>query len=302
MNVRHPVVLALVAALVLLLVGLYFVERQQAVAPNGTAETWKTNAGYVAQTGESPQNTLPSPVSTAASNPNTDTGPDTLVIPKGPQLAATTSTKTSPTKSDDSFDFKALLAQLAQLKRDKGTAPAAQNNSTYEQLLNAFSSVPSAIVTATKPPARSAQQQALFEYGNQIGAYIQGFTAVNINMGQTVTDQVTHRTDQAMGDAVRQLGDRYKALGESILAIHDVPPIAEHAHQALGQSYVNLGVALHGVPDATEDQAFLKAITTYNTQADAFSNAFVGMVTLFSSNSVTFNSADSGSVFTFHHN
>ncbi len=285
-------VLTLVFAIILVLVGLYFVEKQRAVSPNGEGATWNTGGAYV-----EPTQTAPSDDShPSLPDVTDDASPATLTIP----TATATPPKKAPATTaqvDGTFDYNAMLAQL---RHDTAQTPAQQANSTYEQLLDAFSFTPTLAVPASK--ARTAEQEAIFAYGNEVGLRLQGFAAVNPNMTATLTDQIKHRTDQALGDAVRDLGNRYKALGEGILAIKDVPPSMSAANQTLGQSYVNLGIALAAVPDATEDKAFIAAITAYNSKADAYTTAFIGMVTLFSAQNVTFESSDAGSAFSFRHN
>jgi hypothetical protein len=291
MNLRHPVVITLVFAIVLVLIGIYFVERQRAVTPSGGSDSFGAiNGGYVSPASVSPDSSgntnLPN------SQASTNTGPDTLVIP-----AATPTPVKTPTKAvaDGAFDYNALLASL---KQDR-TTPSAQANSTYEQLVDAFSFTPT--IKTPEPKVKTAEQQAIFVYGNTVGARLQGFAAVNPNMTQTLQDQIKNRADERLGNAVRDLGGRYRALGESILAIQEVPTAVRSTHESLGQSYINLGEALAQVPDATDDKAFIAAITTYNSKADAFTGAFIGMVTLFSALDVTFESSDAGSVFSFRH-
>lgn len=290
MNLRHPLVITLVFAIVLVLIGIYFVDRQRAVAPSGGSGSFGAiNGGYVSPTSATPDNgdtNLPN------SQTSTNTGPDTLVIPAATPTPAKTSSKTP---ADGTFDYNALLASL---KHDRAT-PSAQANSTYEQLVDAFSFTPT--INTPEPKVKTAEQQAIFAYGNTVGARLQGFAAVNPDMAQTLQDQIKNRADESLGNAVRDLGGRYKALGESILAIQEVPDAVRSAHQSLGQSYVNLGEALAKVPDATDDKAFIAAITAYNNKADAYTGAFIGMVTLFSALDVTFESSDAGSVFSFRH-
>lgn len=293
MNYRYPVLFALSAAVILVLIGIYLVEQKSSVSPTGDGGSFGAiNGGYVAPTAAAPS----SDTGTSLPNPSTNTGPDTLTIP----AATATPARTNPVagkKDDGTFDFNAMLAAL---KHDSPQGVSVQSNSTYEQLSQAFSFAPKLEVPAPKP--KTPAQQAIFAYGNTIGARIQGFAAVNMNMSQIITDQVKHRTDPTYGNPVRDLGQRYKTLGEGILGIKDIPPEVENAHQALGESYVNLGVALSKIPDATDDQAFLAAITAYNYKADAFTNAYAGMAALFTALNVTFESTDPGSAFSFRHN
>lgn len=291
MNMRQPVVLTLIAAAILVLAGLYFVERQRAITPLGTGETWNSGSGYVAteETSAASDSTTPLPDIT------TNTGPDTLVIPKG--TSATSAPVAKAPVTDGVFDYNAMLDQL----RREGAIfkGSEQANSTYNDMVDAFSIGPSVTAVAETIKPRTAKEEAVFEYGNRIGRYVQGFAAVNPNMGQTLTDQINHRNNKTYGDPVRDLGDRYKALGESILAMHDIPPDVEQAHKKLGQSYVDLGVALRAVPDSVGDQELLAAITAYNNKADAYTRSFVAMVALFSALNVSFEQSDPGSAFTF---
>lgn len=291
MNLRQPVVLTLIAAIMLVLAGLYFIERQRAVSPSGTGATWNGGSGYVIS-----EDSFTS-ADTSASPPDisNNTGPDTLVIPPGTSPAAAPVAKSAT--PDGAFDFNAMLAQM---RREGAIYSASKEaSSTFNALLDTFSFGPAITVAEEPKKQRSAKEEAIFEYGNRVGRYLQGFAAVNPNMGQTLNDQIKHRDNKAFGDAVRDLGARYKALGESVLAIHDVPPEMEQAHTTLGESYVHLGSALSAVPDATEDQAFLAAITAYNDKADAYTRSFVGMVALFSALNITFEQSDPGSAFSF---
>ncbi len=288
---KHPVFLTLSVAVIFVLVGLYFIERQRAVTPNGASASWETVGGYIEPTDSiSEQPTQAQPLV------ETDNNPETLVIP----VATTSATKkpaNAPAKDDGVFDYNAMLAQL---QHETTSNASAQADKTFEKLMGAFSFAPAIAAPAQK--VKTPEQQALYIYGNEIGSRIKGFAAVNPNMAQTLTNQINHRTEPSAGVPVRNLGTRYIALGESILAIQNVPPSVESAHHTLGESYLHLGEALSRIPDATEDQAFIAAITTYNNKADSYTRAFVGMVTLFSALNVTFEETDPGSVFSFRHN
>lgn len=290
---KGPAIGAIVIAVVFVLSAIYFIERQRAVAPTGGNASWGRIGAYFEPDPVSP---AVSPEQTPLSD--TDTEPETLVIPKpATPVNLTPKPDTAQPPKDGTFDYKAMLNAL---RHDPDTPPPQTTSKTFLELLESYSFAPS--LAAPEQKQKTVQQEKLFAYGNQIGAQIKGFAAVNPNMGQLVIDQANHRDDQTKGDAVRELGSRYKALGENILALRDIPPEAENAHQKLGQSYVQLGEALAKVPDATTDQAFLAAITAYNNKADAYTGAFTGMVTLFTTLNVNFDESDSGSVFSFRRN
>ncbi len=287
MNFRHPLFLIILSAIILVLIGLYVVERQRAVAPNGSSASWETAGGYIetTQTPLTPTATPEQPIISEHS------GPETLTIPK--TATPTPGRVTAP--KDGSFDYNAMLAQMrGSIKTD---SMAQQAESTYEELMKAFSFNPS--VATPAPKTKTPEQLAIFAYGNTLGTRIKAFAAININMAQTLTDQMKDRTSVSKGNAVRDLGLRYRTLGETVLSTTDVPPSFQEAHKTLGEAYVNLGTALSQVPDAQEDQALIAAITAYNNKADAYTNAFVAMVTLFTAHEVSFEDTDGGSVFSF---
>ncbi len=276
----------LLAAIVLVLIGLYFVERQRAVPPSGSSVSWQFESGYI-ETPDSAAQSIendPAPVTPDIS------GQATLTIP-----SASTTTQQKTTATDGTFDYNAMLAQMRGVAIE--ASPKQQANSSFEALIDAFEFTPT--ITAPAPRVLSPEQQAIFAYGNVIGTRLRGFAAVNVNMAQTLSDQMNDRQSRSKGNAVRDLGLRYKSLGEGILAIGDVPSSFDSAHKKLGESYIQLGEALSAVPDATGDQALVTAITLYNGKADAYTNAFVSMVTLFSAHEVTFEESDAGSVFSF---
>lgn len=287
MNFRHPVFLTLLSAIVLILIGLYFVERQRGVSPSGTSASWQTDGGYIETSGLISAPQTGDPLQVLPENTN----PDTLSIP----TVSTPTTKTPSASNEGTFDYNAMLAQMR--RSSEQTSPSEQAKSTYEEMMSSFSFAPS--IAPPAPKVKTPEQLALFAYGNVIGSRLQAFAAVNVNMSQTLTDQAKDRTSVSKGNALRDLGLRYKSLGQGILSMQEVPPSFESAHKRLGESYILLGDALRAVPDASDDQAFVAAITAYNNTADAYTNAFVSMVTLFSAHEVTFQDSDAGSAFSF---
>jgi hypothetical protein len=118
----------------------------------------------------------------------------------------------------------------------------------------------------------------------------------------TLTAQVENRADAQKGSAVRALGASYIRLGEEIARVPSVPQGMQKAHETLVRAYADLGTALSKVPDATEDQAFIGAITAYNNAADAHIGALISLGTMFSLKNVTFGANDSGAMFNFRTN
>ena len=104
MNFRHPVFLTLLAAIILVLIGLYIVERQRAIDPSGTSASWETENGYLSQPETTPVTNDSEPLTPVTQN----NGPETLTIP-----TATTSSAQKPTvRTEGTFDYNAMLAQM----------------------------------------------------------------------------------------------------------------------------------------------------------------------------------------------
>ena len=204
----------------------------------------------------------------------------------------------SQNASSDSFDFDAFLSMLS---------GGAQNSSAdtpgsgSAEIGDAYAFIPSGLIsTDVKGSARTKTQQVFFDYGNDIGSYIQSFELEHRNTPRILKDHAEDRADPAKSAALESLGNELASLGDAILAIGNVPQGALAAHKALGQSYEEIGGKLALVARAHSDADFVAAIQTYNAAADTFIKNYVALALLFSAYGVTFSSEDAGSVFTFN--
>jgi hypothetical protein len=148
MNLRQPVVLTLIAAVILVLVGLYFVERQRMVSPSNEATTWGSAAGYI-EPSASPSQTVTEEI--PLPNAISDNNPETLVIPHA--TATPRATKTPSTEG--TFDFNAMLAQM---KREGAAYQGTQASGTFTSFFDSLSIAPTLSAPTDGAPARTPEQ------------------------------------------------------------------------------------------------------------------------------------------------
>mgnify|MGYP001619925039 CR=1 FL=1 len=196
------------------------------------------------------------------------------------------------------FDVSLFIAGLSQPSTDTA-APA----SGQPDLSLAYSFIPSGLVATTTPgPKRSALQESLYHYGNDVGSYISTYEARSANTGQVLTDQLNDRQNPQKAQAVRDIGRAMQAAGKSLQGIEAVPSIVASAHTALAKSYIEAGIKLSQVPDAQSDGDFITAIQTYNTAAEKLGHSYVALANVFAGAGVRFAPQDPGSVFNFSGN
>jgi len=166
--------------------------------------------------------------------------------------------------------------------------------------VSAYAYIPRGLISTTTPStARTALQQQLYDYGNDIGSSIESFEQQHSNTVQILKEQVEDRSDPDKAAAVVNIGHAFQNLGTNLAKMDNVPSAMVAAHAALAQSYIEIGKNLALVPQAERDSDFIQAIQTYNTSADAFTRNYIQIVSLFGAHGVTFTSSDAGRVFTF---
>ncbi len=216
--------------------------------------------------------------------------PYTYVLPKPQPVNPDTQTPAS-----DGFDFNAFISLLS---ASKGNSAGQSGSNT--SVGNAYAFIPGGLVsTTTQGSMRTPLQDSLYTYGNDVGSFIQSFELSHPNESQVLSDQAQDRTDAGKAAALQTLGAALSGLGESLLSMDNVPSQLVSAHQALAQSYVDIGKRLALVPQAARDADFIAAIQSYDTSVQTFTKNYVATANLFAAYGVTFSSSDAGSVFTF---
>jgi len=272
----HPYVAASGAAGLLLIIGAAFVESKREMSPLSSPRVWSGGG----QSLLNPSSYTPNPVLQAQLYLNTAT--DTLI------RATITG---NPAQEDAPFSFEEILATISE--------PRASGSAATEPA-DTYSFIPGGLIsTTTKPEGRSDSQQALYNYGNDAGSYIQSYEDRHRNAPVTLRDQVEDRNDPQKAEAVREIGGALMQVGRNLEGMEEVPAAIRSAHALLAKSYTEIGGKLQKVPDAAGDEAFITTITEYNSAVDTFTKRYVAVALLLSAHGVIFAPYESGSVFTF---
>ncbi len=293
----HPYATGLLAAVALVAFGAFVVNQRASVTPSASGtNAWGGGLPVnpaTGATGSVPPATEP-PQNQETIMQQVQSGPPFTYLP--PQTASSTTVVNSA--QANSFDFNAFMAQLEQ-----ESAPATDTSASVSgngSMQNAYAYVPSGLVaTTTSEQTQTPAQKALYDYGNEVGSYIESFETENPNEAATLTNQITDRGNADKAAAVEQLGQNLSQVGKSLLNIQDVPTSAVSDNTALAESYEEIGANLALVPQAQRDSDVVTAIETYDTSADTFTRNYVALANLFASYGVVFAASDPGSVFTF---
>lgn len=274
---QHPyVALATAVALFLGLVGAV-VGMRSGVAPQGT-NTWSAAGGIFSFDNRTA---------------NTPTNRENVPTQKTSELA------TIPLPQYDMLNEEEVATELAELLKLLATPTPTTLSSDGEATANAYSFIPSGLISVETSQKRTPEQQALYEYGNALGTEIQSFENSYRDAAVILDEHARARTDAGKAGNVHKLGVAYAELGVRILGINPIPPEAASFNAAYGTTYRLLGTHIATIAKATTDEEYIAAITAYNDGADNLTKRFLAMVTLFGTNNVTFASSDAGSVFMF---
>ena len=275
----RPYLVVAIAAALICVAGFAIVIERSGVSSSQSGTAW-TGTGNIFSSGAgnraAPQGTNPP-----------DAIKQTTPTPLGYiPLPQTNDAATSGTTDD----LAQLLAQLSH-PAIGGSIPA--NTS------DAYSYIPSGLITVPSPKTRTPTEAALYAYGNTVGTAVQSFESMNGNTTQILKDQAEDRSDPEKKATLQRLGRSYEQLGRDLSDMEHIPDDANGAHIAYATSYQTLGKNLAEIADAPTDAEYLDAITKYNDSADNLTKRFLGLTALFSANNVTFSSSDPGSMFVF---
>lgn len=280
----HLSLIAFVA--VLIVAGAFVVENRSPVAPSQTTVTWGGGLpiSYQMLAPQSPQQ--------VAQDLIQNENPATLA------LAPLASSSPQPPGSD-SFNYASLFGEL-----NANTNPATSstaNNDASAAISEAYEFIPTGLVATTTQTAQpmTADQKTFYDYGNDIGGEIQSFEELHTDQAQILKDQAEDRTDPTKAAALVSLGQSLASVGTYMQQMQDVPPQAQDLHNALAQSYLDIGAKLQMVAQAQSDADFVQAVETYDTSANTFVHNYAALAQFFSEQGVTFSQQDPGSVFSF---
>jgi hypothetical protein len=272
----HPyIALATVVTLVLALGGA-IVGMRSGVTPQGT-NTWSAAAGIF------------SPGSRVGATTN-----HTSTLPNGPQEL-----ETIPLPRSSEEEEAAAATELADLLKLLSTPAAPTPGSEGEGAASAYSFIPTGLISVETPSKRTAQEQALYEYGNQLGTEIQAFESNYRDAPLILNTHALARTDARNIAEVKALGLAYAELGVRIRELNSIPAEAASFNDAYGNGYRILGTNMTKIASATTDEEYIAAVNTYNDGVANLTKRFLAIVTFFGANNITFASSDAGSVFMF---
>lgn len=296
----HPYASALAGSALLIAAGIFIVFEKSGSAPSSSQPLTWGGAGTVF--GSAPtQNSAPQQQNPGGIIQQVQSAAPYTYIP----ITASQDTNLDAT-STDSFDFNGFISLLSAGNK-KATAGSTGKGA---QPTSAYAFIPGGLVsTSTAQKIRTPLQERLYNYGNDVGSFIQSFEQQYPNETKILTDQIQDRKDTVKGAAVVSLGQALSALGSSLSAMDDgsgdeggnqsVPSQMRPSHLALAKSYSELGAKLALIPKTQSDTDFIAAINAYNASVDTFTKNYVALANLFAAYGVSFSPEDPGSLFTF---
>ena len=287
----HPYISSLVGAITLIVIGAAVVVVRTPVAAQAPSIiAWQgsapTNSSYYSQTGQqSPQQIAQEVIQNAPT-------------PTFTEPAASSASAPAPSTQTGGDDYVALLEHLA--ASSSGTGPV-QSTAGADTLAQAYTYIPQGFIATTTPAQKplSPSQQAVYQYGNDVGSMVQSFEQENPNQPEILKDQAEDRTDSSKNTALITLGQHYVALGQQMEAMDNVPTIVQKLHDNLALSYEAMGQKLQQVPAAQSDSDFIKAIEAYDSTVDSYSMNYGALAQFFLIAGVSFSPGDPGSEFAF---
>jgi len=284
----HPYADALLAAGALLIIGALVVHQKTSVSPAASdLATWG-GAGGVLVNGVSSGGTG------YAQGPQ-ETGPGTQAVSVGyiPLTPGDTQADDTTLNATDNFDFGAFAAALAQPAKGQPQQDTGAESDAY-----AF--IPTALIaTTTLVQQRTALQNNLYLYGNDVGGTIQSFEYAHPDQPAVLKNFIEDRTSPDTIAAMKKLGTDLAAIGTTFDGTGPVPTQAVAAHKALAAAYKDIGTKLAAIPDAQGDDKLMTAIDTYDSAAESFVKKYVALALVFQSYGVIFSPGDGGAIFIF---
>ena len=287
----HPYLSALAVSAALIIVGTLIVRSRTEVSPSSADTfTWGSQTplldpSYIPDQNGNPNANRENIMQSVKKNP-----PFTYIPPAN----VTEPVNTRPDENQDSFNFEQFISMLSRGVRVTGSVEENQ------EVQNAYAFIPQGLIsTSTFERKRTAAQQALYDWGNEAGSYIQSFEESHPNEAQILKNHIEDRGNPDAVQAVIGIADSLQSLGRNLASMDNVPRSAESAHTALAKSYQTIGKNLALVARAKSDADLIAAIQTYNASADTFAKNYIALVLVFGSYSVSFAPDEAGSVFMF---
>jgi hypothetical protein len=293
----HPYLATIAGVAIVIVVGAIFVESHTPAALQNSSITW---SGGTPVTGYQSDNSYGQPASPQQIAQKVVQGGQGVNVAI-PQIASSTAPQAGFTPPSGSFNYTELLAALSAQGQTHVSVNTTSGNSN-SVIQEAYQFIPQGLVagTTSAAKAKTPQQEALYEYGNEVGSEIQSFEELHTDQAEVIKDQAEDRTDPTKAAAVVSLGQALESVGTFMQGMQEVPPSVQSLHSALAKSYLDIGAKLQLVAQAQSDQAFVQAVETYDTSAGTFVGNYASLAQYFSAQGVVFAQQDPGSVFSFN--
>ena len=279
---KHPYSFLFAGAGVILIIIILSIHTLS--TPENTARATNVSGGTI----EIPPTTNPLPPVTGTSITPVvaTTNPPVTLTPKPttkPPLHVSTSTNNTPTSTPSK------------------TPTASPQNPSDPLLTLVYSMIPTGVAAPASSHPRTADQQALFTYGNEAGLAMMTFESTHTDMADVLKIWLADRGNPSDIASVNSLADALSATGASLESLPSVPESIAPSNNALADSLKDAGTKLRAIVPAGQanDLALVSAIRSYNSAADTFTQDYVAIATILSVSNVTFSSSDTGSAFQF---
>lgn len=278
----HPLRPVLIGAVVLVFIGLLVVSSRTTHNASGRAINWGGASGIYA-----PDTTLEQKNNT--SFVLEQVAPFRYTPPTS--APSYVETKTGDTETDA---YALLLASIRPSSRPLTSA----EDSTF--LDDVYSLLPQGVQSISTPQELSREQQTLYEYGNEVGSYVDTFESAYGTLSVSILkDFYADRTNATKQNEVRHLGNSIARVGKEIRVMTFVPKGLSGMHTLLAERYQETGELLAAIVDARDNQDLLERINAYNGAADALATAFATLASFFATAHVSFAPHDPGHIFVF---
>ena len=225
----HPYLATIAAVAIVIIIGAIFVESHAPAALQGSSITWSGGTPVPASQNNYSYGQPATPQQIAQEVVQGGQGVNVAI----PQIASSTPASSGFTPPSSSFNYTELLAALSA----QGTTHVSANTTSGNAnavIQEAYQFIPQGLVAATTSAAKpkTAQQEALYEYGNEVGSEIQSFEELHTDQAEVLKDQAEDRTNPVKAAAVVSLGQALASIGTFMQGMQDVPPSV----QSLGNS------------------------------------------------------------------
>ena len=302
----HPIAVALISAIVLIVVGIFIAGGSFARAPGQGGLSWGQFEGARMQGTLIGSNRRPMRLTEEDVYVPLEQLRQSDVILSSEEYVAPKSLGTPPSNQDPKkpleYDESAIdeiiasVSASARIPRPLPDGPETRLQDLYEYLPFKVAQLSENL---TQYPEMTKLQNDLFTYGNEVGSSIETYFTLYPNQAETLKRFVEDVGNPEKAEDVARLAEGLETIGDSFKRLEDYPGAVTSVHKRLGESYTTLGRKLRVVASARKPEELLEAVISYNQSADVFAQNYITLATIISVNEVPFTDVDAGRFFVF---